>query len=143
MLKCGFHKKSFILNATLVSCPFPSLIWVGATANPPKSEDGNGQLTRVAFKKMTSYEIHTLIAQKLLWKCWCWFFPLLVCFSSENILCMFTNYSKKSWNVGGSFFSFLGLFRKVLFLSHTMLFSVSVTLPFFVCSQIFCENTTR
>ena len=24
--------------------------WVGATANPPKSEDGNGQLTRVAFK---------------------------------------------------------------------------------------------
>ena len=24
--------------------------WVGATENPPKSEDGNGQLTRVAFK---------------------------------------------------------------------------------------------
>jgi hypothetical protein len=23
---------------------------VGATANPPKIEDGNGQLTRVAFK---------------------------------------------------------------------------------------------
>ena len=23
LLKYGFHKKSFILNATLVSCPFP------------------------------------------------------------------------------------------------------------------------
>jgi hypothetical protein len=57
-LKYGLHKKSFILNATLVSCPFSSsllggfavALLVGATANPPKSEDGNGQLTRVAFK---------------------------------------------------------------------------------------------
>jgi hypothetical protein len=57
-LKCGFHKKSFILNATLVSCPFPTSLLGGfavastskATANPPKSEDGNGQLTRVASK---------------------------------------------------------------------------------------------
>ena len=57
-LKYGFHKKSFILNATLVSCPFPSSLLGGfavaptskAIANPPKSEDGNGQLTRIAFK---------------------------------------------------------------------------------------------
>jgi hypothetical protein len=57
-LKYGFHKKSFILNETLVSCPFPSSLLGGfavaptskAAANPPKSEDGNGQLTRVAFK---------------------------------------------------------------------------------------------
>jgi hypothetical protein len=29
---------------------FAVALLVGATANPPKSEDGNGQLTRVAFK---------------------------------------------------------------------------------------------
>ena len=34
-LKYGFHKKSFILNTTLVTCPFPSSV--------------------------TSYEIHTLV----------------------------------------------------------------------------------
>jgi hypothetical protein len=41
--------------------------WVGATANSPKSEDGNGQLTRVAFKINDSYEIHTLEVSIFLW----------------------------------------------------------------------------
>ena len=46
-LKCGFLKKSFIMNATLVSCPSLLGAYLSATANPPKS--GNGQLTRGAF----------------------------------------------------------------------------------------------
>ena len=29
ILKYGFHKKSFIFNATLVSCPFPSSLLGG------------------------------------------------------------------------------------------------------------------
>ena len=37
--------------------------WVGLLLHPPKSEDRNGQLARVALKKMTSYEIHTLVHQ--------------------------------------------------------------------------------
>ena len=39
-LKYGFHNKSFILNAPLVSCPIP-VIWVGAAANPHKADDLN------------------------------------------------------------------------------------------------------
>ena len=31
---CGFHKKSFILNATLVSCPFPSSLLGGCNSKP-------------------------------------------------------------------------------------------------------------
>ena len=31
-LNCGFHKKSFILNATLVSCPFPSSLLGGCNS---------------------------------------------------------------------------------------------------------------
>ena len=59
VLKYGFHNKSFILNAPLVSCPLPvvvnfniklfqytlpnssHLLWVGAAANPPKADDWN------------------------------------------------------------------------------------------------------
>ena len=42
LLKYGFHNKSFILNATLVSCPICSHpLWVGAAANPPKADDWN------------------------------------------------------------------------------------------------------
>ena len=33
-LKCGFHKKSFVLNATLVSCPFPSSLLGGCNSKP-------------------------------------------------------------------------------------------------------------
>jgi hypothetical protein len=48
-LKYGFHKKPFILNATSsLLGGFAVALLVGATANPPKSEDRNGQLTRVA-----------------------------------------------------------------------------------------------
>ena len=52
--KIGFGKKKFWLqyphqNWTLVLVS-DTETWVGATANPLKSEDGNGQLTRVAFK---------------------------------------------------------------------------------------------
>ena len=39
-IKCGFHNKSFTMNAPLVS-------W--ETANPPKSDDRYAQLTRGAF----------------------------------------------------------------------------------------------
>ena len=42
LLKCGTHKKSFILNATLVSCPFPSSLLGGFAVAP------------------TFYEIHSL-----------------------------------------------------------------------------------
>ena len=52
ILKCGFLKKSFIMNAPLVSCQFPAItfgLWVGATANPPKSDDWKWELTRGAF----------------------------------------------------------------------------------------------
>ena len=38
---------------------FHSHFWVGLLLHPPKSEDGNGHLTRVAFK---INEIHTLVA---------------------------------------------------------------------------------
>ena len=34
VLKYGFHKKSFILNATLVSCPFPSSLLGGFAVAP-------------------------------------------------------------------------------------------------------------
>jgi hypothetical protein len=34
LLKYGFHKKSFILNATLVSCPFPSSLLGGFAVAP-------------------------------------------------------------------------------------------------------------
>ena len=33
-LKYGFHKKSFIFNATLVSCPFPSSLLGGCNSKP-------------------------------------------------------------------------------------------------------------
>jgi hypothetical protein len=39
-LKCGFLNKSFILNAPLCQLPISSHpFWVGATANPPKTDD--------------------------------------------------------------------------------------------------------
>ena len=49
-LKYGFHNKSFILNAPLVSCPFPVIRfgWVCCCTHP-KRMTGNGQLTRGAF----------------------------------------------------------------------------------------------
>ena len=49
-LKCGFLKKSFIMNAPLVSCPFPVITfgWVQQQTHP-KVMTGNGQLTRGAF----------------------------------------------------------------------------------------------
>ena len=50
-LKCGFLKKSFIMNAPLVSCPFPVIRfgWVCCCTHP-KRMTGNGQLTRCAFR---------------------------------------------------------------------------------------------
>ena len=49
-LKYGFLNKSFILNAPLVSCPFPVIRfgWVCCCTHP-KRMTGNGQLTRGAF----------------------------------------------------------------------------------------------
>ena len=59
-LKCGFHKKSFILNATLVSCPFPSSLLGGCNSKlydtqlfsgcPP--EKNLGRFYRVLFKSI-------------------------------------------------------------------------------------------
>ena len=46
-LKCGFLKKSFIMNAPLVSCPLPVITFGCCTY--PKVMTGNGQLTRGAF----------------------------------------------------------------------------------------------
>ena len=51
-LKCGFLKKSFVMNAPLVSCPFPVIRfgWVQLQQQThPKWMNGNGQLTRGAF----------------------------------------------------------------------------------------------
>ena len=50
-LICGFHKKSFIMNAPLVSCPFPVIRfgWVCCCTHP-KRKIGIGQLTRGAFR---------------------------------------------------------------------------------------------
>ena len=50
-LKYGFHNKSFILNAPLVSCPFPVIHfgWV-CCCTYPKRMTGNGQLTTGAFR---------------------------------------------------------------------------------------------
>ena len=50
-LKCGFHNKSFILNAPLVSCPIPVIRsgWVQQQTHP-KRMTGIGQLTRGAFR---------------------------------------------------------------------------------------------
>ena len=50
LLKCVFLKKSFIMNAPLVSCPFPviTLGWVRQQTHP-KGMTGNGQLTKGAF----------------------------------------------------------------------------------------------
>ena len=49
-LKFGFLKKSFIMNAPLVSCPFAVITfgWVQQQTYP-KVMTGNGQLTRGAF----------------------------------------------------------------------------------------------
>ena len=49
-LICGFHKKSFIMNAPLVSCPFPVIRfgWVCCYIHPQRMTE-NGQLTRGAF----------------------------------------------------------------------------------------------
>ena len=44
-LKCGFRKKSFIMNAPLVSWASFHHFWVGATANPPKSDEKMQQNT--------------------------------------------------------------------------------------------------
>ena len=49
-LKCGFLKESFIMNACLVSCPFPVIhFWWVCCCTHPKRMTGNGQLTRGAF----------------------------------------------------------------------------------------------
>ena len=50
-LKYGFHNKSFILNAPLVSCPIPVIRfgWVQQQTHP-KRMTGIGQLTRGAFR---------------------------------------------------------------------------------------------
>ena len=50
-LKYGFHNKSFILNAPLVSCPIPVIRfgWVCCCTHP-KRMTGIGQLTRGAFR---------------------------------------------------------------------------------------------
>ena len=54
LLKCGFHmttnKKSFIMNALLVSYPFPVIRfgWVCCCTHP-QGMTGNGQLTRGTF----------------------------------------------------------------------------------------------
>ena len=50
ILKCGFLKKSFIINAPLVSCPFPVITFgLVQQQTHPKVMTGNGQLTRGAF----------------------------------------------------------------------------------------------
>ena len=51
LLKYGFHNKSFILNAPLVSCPIPVIRsgWVQQQTHP-KRMTGIGQLTRGAFR---------------------------------------------------------------------------------------------
>ena len=51
VLKCGFHSKSFILNAPLVSCPIPVICfgWVCSCTHPERMT-GIGQLTRDAFR---------------------------------------------------------------------------------------------
>ena len=49
-LKCGFLKKSYIMNAPLVSCPFPVIVFGCVQQQThPKVMTGNGQLTRGAF----------------------------------------------------------------------------------------------
>ena len=47
----GFHNKSFILNAPLVSCPIPVIRsgWVQQQTHPIRMT-GIGQLTRGAFR---------------------------------------------------------------------------------------------
>jgi hypothetical protein len=49
-LKCGLHKKLFIMNSPLVSCPFPVIPfgWMQQLTHP-KVMTGNGQLTRGTF----------------------------------------------------------------------------------------------
>ena len=49
-LICGFHKKSFIMNAPLIGCPFPFIRfgWVFCCIHPQRMT-GNEQLTRGAF----------------------------------------------------------------------------------------------
>ena len=51
VLKYGFHNKSFILNAPLVSCPIPVIRsgWVQQQTHQ-KRMTGIGQLTRGAFR---------------------------------------------------------------------------------------------
>ena len=51
VLKYGFHNKSFILNAPLVSCPIPVICsgWVQQKTHP-KQMTGIGQLTRGPFR---------------------------------------------------------------------------------------------
>ena len=51
VLKYGFHNKSFILNAPLVSCPIPVIRsgWVQQQIHP-KRMTGIGKLTRGAFR---------------------------------------------------------------------------------------------
>jgi hypothetical protein len=50
-LKYGFHNKSFILIAPLVSCPIPVIRsgWVQQQTHP-KRMTGIGQLTKGAFR---------------------------------------------------------------------------------------------
>ena len=49
LLICGFLKKSFIMNAPLVSCFQVILFWRVCCCTHPKRITGNGHLTRGAF----------------------------------------------------------------------------------------------
>ena len=62
---CGFRKKSFSMNAPLVSWAYLSSFWVDATTNPSKSDDRYARLTRGAFLWITSYKIH-ILTQRLI-----------------------------------------------------------------------------
>ena len=68
-LKYGFHNKSFIMNAHLVSCPIPVIPsgWVQQQTHP-KRMTGIGQLIRGAFREYcTCYDIH-ILRELLCWK---------------------------------------------------------------------------
>ena len=66
-LKYGFHNKSFILNAPLVSCPIPVIPfgWV-CCCTYLEGMTGTGQLTRGAFRINDFKPVVTIFPSKLL-----------------------------------------------------------------------------
>ena len=93
-LKCGFHKKSFIMNAPLVSCPFPVITfgWVQQLTHPKFRII---YPTHIVFSEIFQpvplliyYSLHAYVS---IWVCW------LIRVCSFNRVCSLTRFEKRSY----------------------------------------------